>query len=61
MAAQQALSEWSTRGQLLAAELSMSNQAIGAHTAMAKQITTDLAKAGKDAVRAQGEAFQKAN
>jgi hypothetical protein len=61
MAAQRALAEMSLQGQLMASEMSMNNQSVGALSSMAVQTVTDQAKAGKEAVRALGEAFQKAN
>lgn len=42
-------------------EMNMNGQAVGNVASLAVQTATDLAKAGKEAARAQGEAFQKAS
>ncbi len=47
--------------QIKTAALNILGQSVGAGTAMAVQTVTDLVKNSKDAVKAQGEAFQKAN
>lgn len=47
--------------QIATAGLNMVGQTVGATTAMAVQTVTDLVKTTKDAVKQQGEAFQKAN
>lgn len=45
--------------QLKTAAMNIAGQAIGATTAMAVQVVTDLVKTSKDAIKTQGEAFQK--
>lgn len=61
LAAQTAMQLNGMRAQLITAGLNMMGQTVGATTAMAVQTVTDLVKTTKDSVKAQGEAFQKAN
>lgn len=61
MAAQSAIQLAGMSAQLYSASLNIAGQTVGATTAMAVQSVTDLVKVSKDAVKQQGEAFQKAN
>jgi hypothetical protein len=61
MAGQLAVQTAGMKAQLVTAGLNMMGQTVGATTAMAVQTVTDLVKTSKDAVKAQGDAFQKAN
>ena len=61
MAAQGTIQLMGMKSQLVTAGLNIAGQTVGATTAMAVQAVTDLVKTSKDAVKAQGEAFQKAN
>jgi hypothetical protein len=61
MAAQSAIQIAGMKAQLVTAGLNIMGQTVGATTSMAVQVVTDLVKTSKDAVKQQGEAFQKAN
>ena len=61
MGAQAAMQTMGMAAQVQTAALNIAGQAVGATTAMAVQVVTDLVKTSKDSVKAQGEAFQKAN
>ena len=61
MAAQGTIQLMGMKSQLVTAGLNIAGQTVGATTSMAVQAVTDLVKTSKDAVKAQGEAFQKAN